>query len=102
LRVLARRLRTAGGEVDLVALDGETLVFVEVKASSTGEGPDARRPSDRVDHAKRRRLLGASRVLRRGPFADRPWRIDVAAVRFEGRRADVTLIRGAVAGSGAR
>jgi putative endonuclease len=30
--VLAQRLRTGAGEIDLVLADGETLVFVEVKA----------------------------------------------------------------------
>ncbi len=30
--VLARRLRTGSGEIDLVVADGRTLVFIEVKA----------------------------------------------------------------------
>lgn len=30
-RVLARNVRVPGGEIDVVCLDGETLVFVEVK-----------------------------------------------------------------------
>lgn len=36
-RVLARRARVAGGEVDIVARRGRTLAFVEVKARATGE-----------------------------------------------------------------
>ena len=35
LRILARNIRSRTGEVDLVAIDGETLVFVEVKTWST-------------------------------------------------------------------
>ena len=33
---LARRYRSPFGEIDLVMLDGETFVFVEVKARNTG------------------------------------------------------------------
>lgn len=37
--ILARRLRTPSGEVDLVAFDGEVLVFAEIKArASAGRG----------------------------------------------------------------
>jgi putative endonuclease len=36
-RILARRARVAGGEVDIVARRGRTLAFVEVKARGTSE-----------------------------------------------------------------
>ena len=50
-RILERNFRAAGAEIDLVAADRETLVFVEVKARSSGalgtpaEAVDARKPS---------------------------------------------------------
>lgn len=89
---------TQAGEIDVVALDGDTLVLVEVKASLRRDaaGVVLVRPSDRVDHTKRNRLVGASRLLRRGTLAGRPYRIDVVSVVFEGRRSIVTIIRGAV------
>ena len=34
--ILARRYRTRVGEIDIVAQDGETLVFVEVKTRTSG------------------------------------------------------------------
>jgi putative endonuclease len=34
MRIIARNVRSRTGEIDLVALDGETLVFIEVKAWS--------------------------------------------------------------------
>ncbi len=96
-RILARRLRTRGGEADLVAVDGETVVLVEVKASVAQSGAAAplRTPAERVDGRKRRRLAGASASLRRGDLSRRPHRIDVVAVVFRGRSADVTVLRGA-------
>jgi putative endonuclease len=36
-RILARRARVPGGEVDIVARRGRTLAFVEVKARATGD-----------------------------------------------------------------
>ena len=36
-RIVARRARVPGGEVDLVARRGRTLAFVEVKARATSE-----------------------------------------------------------------
>jgi putative endonuclease len=90
-RVLERNLRTPGGEVDLLALDGETLVVVEVKATAAG-----RDPAERVDFAKRRRLHAARAWLacRRG-FAGRPFRFDVVAVREEEGRLEARVLRGA-------
>ena len=37
-RILAQRARVPGGEVDLIARRGRTLLFVEVKARSSAEG----------------------------------------------------------------
>lgn len=39
-RILARRARVAGGEVDIVARRGRTLAFVEVKARGTSEAAE--------------------------------------------------------------
>ena len=52
-RVLERNLRVPGGEIDLVALDGRTLVFVEVKRR---DGRSFGSALSAVDPAKRRRL----------------------------------------------
>jgi putative endonuclease len=64
-RVLARRFVVKGGELDLVALRGDSIVFVEVKArASLYEALIA------IDEIKRRRISRAARVwLTRNPWA---------------------------------
>jgi putative endonuclease len=49
--ILDRRYRTRHGEIDIVARDGETIVFVEVKARLTGEfGTAAEAVTERKQH----------------------------------------------------
>jgi putative endonuclease len=56
-RILAHNYRTRGGELDLVALHGDTLVFVEVRARhSDAHGA----PFETVDRRKQRRVARAA------------------------------------------
>lgn len=55
-RILARNARTRHGELDLVALDGEALVFVEVKAGRQGASTGPERPILAIDGRKQRRV----------------------------------------------
>jgi putative endonuclease len=76
--ILARRFRTRLGEIDLVAEDGGTLVFVEVKARrSLSCGP----PEESVTPRKQRRLilLAGTFIAARG-LHGRDCRFDVVAV----------------------
>jgi putative endonuclease len=76
--ILDRRYRTRRGEIDIVADDGGTIVFVEVKARATGDfggGAEAVTPS------KQRRLVSmAIDYLARRGLTDRPCRFDVIAI----------------------
>lgn len=77
-RILARRHRTRYGEIDIIALDGDTTVFVEVKArrgSSFGEAVES------IPGWKRRRI-GAMALdyLAWIGRLDQPCRFDVVAV----------------------
>ena len=47
-RILARRLKTPRGEIDLVARRGRTVAFVEVKWRTTGDGLDTAIDADRL------------------------------------------------------
>ncbi len=74
-RIVARNVTTPHGEIDLVALDGRTVVFVEVR--STGS-EDSSRPAESVDQQKQRRLTDAALdFLRRRGLLGQPARFDV-------------------------
>ena len=55
-RIVRRNLRLPGGEIDLVCRDGETIVFVEVKARTTARYGSALSAVDARKRATLRRL----------------------------------------------
>ena len=59
LRLLARNWRCRHGEIDLVAEDGDTLVFAEVRLRKDARFGGA---AESVTAAKRRRLVAAARL----------------------------------------
>lgn len=82
--VLARGWRCRAGELDLVAYDGDELVFVEVK---TRRAPTAFPPEVAVGSAKRARLeLLADLFRARYELFDGPARFDLIAVETPDRR----------------
>jgi putative endonuclease len=90
--IVARNYRLAAGdaETDLIARDGEALVFVEVKSRETGEhGP----PERAVGEEKRRHLLRVAREYARK--TNTPWaqvRFDVVTVILQDP-PEITLFR---------
>jgi putative endonuclease len=78
--ILARRFRMFRGEIDIVARDGETLVFVEVKARAD---ESFGRPEEAVTPGKQRQI----RKIALGYVVDHPpgevdCRFDVIAILF--------------------
>jgi putative endonuclease len=100
-KLLERNARTRYGELDIVALDGASLVFVEVKAGREGAGCGPERPVHSVDHRKQRqvrRLAVAWLTEHRGSlprYAE--IRFDAVGVTFDrvGRVTDIDHIVGA-------
>jgi putative endonuclease len=79
-RILAHGLRTRLGELDLIALDGQTTVFVEVKTRSSREHG---LPTDAITPDKQRRMtLAALGYLKQHRLLDRPARFDVVAITW--------------------
>ena len=57
-RILKKNYRSPAGEIDLISVDGDTLVFVEVKTRASDESAD---PLDSVNRAKRMQIERAAR-----------------------------------------
>jgi putative endonuclease len=75
MKILQRGYRAPQGEIDLVARDGNVLVFVEVKARRQGV------PAEAVTPEKQRRLtLAALHFLKKYGLLDEPSRFDVVAI----------------------
>jgi putative endonuclease len=81
LRVLCRNWRCRFGEIDVVARDGKTTAFIEVKTRS---GLNYGLPIEAVTEAKRKRIRQLAMMWLRhfgGPWA--PIRFDVVSVLLE-------------------
>jgi putative endonuclease len=76
--ILERRYRTRGGEIDIVAMDGEVLVFVEVKTRYSSRFGS---PAEAITRQKRRQIvsMAADYLARRRPVAT-GCRFDVVTV----------------------
>lgn len=86
-RVVERNFRTRSGEIDLIALEGRTLVFVEVKAGRVGSSLGPARPAHSVGPRKQARLRRLARewlASRRAPSGVAGYRFDVVGVSFDG------------------
>jgi putative endonuclease len=79
--IVARRYRRRGGELDIIARDGPTLVFVEVKARGGRAYGDA---AEAVTPLKRRKIAAlATEYMVRHRLADCPCRFDVVAIHLD-------------------
>jgi putative endonuclease len=77
LAILARNYRTRQGEIDLVARDGDTLVFVEVRSRASDRFGGA---IESITVAKRRRLVAAARHYLSKLTREPPCRFDVVTL----------------------
>ncbi len=77
-KILARQYSNRFGEIGLVALDGESIVFVEVKTRRSGS---AGHPVEAVTHEKQSKLTRAALAfLKRHRLLERSARFDVVAI----------------------
>ncbi len=93
--VIARNWRTPRrrGEIDLIAWDGATLCFVEVKTRTTRAVAPAEAA---VDRDKQQELRGMARLYLRRFGPETPFRFDVVSVYLvPGEPGDVTLFKDA-------
>jgi putative endonuclease len=92
-RIVERNYRCVFGEIDIVAEEGETLVFVEVK-SRRSEAYGS--PQMAVSHEKQKKLSrSAMHYLQENRLSHRPARFDVMAVKLLPTSCKIELIRNA-------
>jgi len=94
-RIVDRNVRLPEGEIDLVARDGDELVFVEVK-TRIGDAETA--PDVAVTAAKLERLERlAEAFLARAGLREPSWRVDVVAIVLgrDGRIVQLDHLTGA-------
>ncbi len=88
-RLVARNVRVSAmrGELDLIALDGEALVFVEVKSRRAGSFGGPETPALAVDPSKRAKIRGLAAAWLRERGYDVPrhreLRFDVVGLRVD-------------------
>jgi putative endonuclease len=92
LKLLQRNYRCRAGEIDLVMLDGDTLVLVEVRYRSSDQYGGA---AASVTYWKQRRLITAARhlLMMRADLRRYPVRFDVIAI--SALRRDIQWIKNA-------
>jgi putative endonuclease len=80
--IVTRRFKSTRGEIDIVALDGEILVFVEVKMRRKGEAPEWSVDERKVAHLR----TAADEYLHKTEQYDRLVRFDMIAIDADGLR----------------
>ena len=92
-RIVERNFRAAGAEIDIVAMDGDTLVFVEVK---TRRSCEAGAPEEAVDERKQKQIRRAAEIFATRYCADDvTMRFDIVAIDASGKRLEIQLLRNA-------
>jgi putative endonuclease len=89
-RLVARNYACVHGEIDLILLDGRSIVFVEVRST---EADDAEKPLASVDAEKQRRLTRlALHYLQKHRLLEQAARFDVLAVTWPAGRRDPCFV----------
>ena len=98
-RIVARKSRSRIGELDVVAVDGECIVFVEVKTRSSHV---AGQPVEAVTAAKQHQLTRAALAwLKSRGLLERRARFDVIAITWgDGRDPEIQHFRNAFEATG--
>jgi putative endonuclease len=92
-RCIVRNYRCPLGEVDLIARDGDTLVFIEIK---TRKGRSLEYAKEAVDRRKRRQLSKvALAYMKANGCSEARARFDVVVINLEGKEKEIEVVRNA-------
>ena len=96
--IIARRHRCRGGELDVIARDGATLVFVEVKAREGQAFGDA---AEAVTWQKQRRIVRlAYEYVMHHHLTECPCRFDVVSIQFDDGQPVIEVFQNAFSAVG--
>lgn len=87
--ILNRNLTTPFGEVDIIAKDSSTIVFIEVKTRSSNSFGE---PFESVNHSKQERLKKIALFYLKGIKKDLPIRFDVMSILYKNGKAEINHI----------
>jgi putative endonuclease len=95
--ILARNVRSAAGEIDVVALDEDTLVFCEIRTRRSGGQGGA---LESVTPAKQRQVVRVAQhfLVRYPRLYAHPIRFDVVAIDIRGETVELAHVRDAFSG----
>jgi len=89
-RLVAHNVRNHAGELDLIALDGRTIVFVEVRST---EQESVLEPGESIDPRKQEKLTRAALVwLKEKQLLDHPARFDAVLVAWPAQASEPHLV----------
>ncbi|MEW6600814.1 MAG: YraN family protein [Nitrospirota bacterium] len=91
-KIIAQNYKTRIGEIDIIAMEGDTLVFVEVK---TRESIAYGRPFEAVDYFKKKKIANVALLYLKKLKEIPPCRFDVVSVYYAEGRAECELIKDA-------
>jgi len=92
-QILEQNYRTSLGEIDIIAREGDVLVFVEVKSRRTGQFGS---PKLAVTAKKQRKIsMVALEYLKQTRQNGEKARFDVVSIRFVPEQPDVEIIKNA-------
>jgi putative endonuclease len=99
-RIVDRQYRNQYGEIDIIALDGSQIVFVEVK---TRRSTETGQPFEAVDRRKQQKLTKLALIwLKKARRMDQSARFDIVSVIWPADKTDPSIqhIRNAFEASG--
>jgi putative endonuclease len=86
-KVIARNFQTRQGEIDIIAFDGKTLVFVEVKMRKNDKYGT---PAEFINSTKVEKILKAAKqYIFENEMADIDWRLDAVVINKESNQSEL-------------
>ena len=91
-RIISRNYKSPAGEMDIIAEDGDTLVFVEVK---TRTDDSFGHPFEAVTHRKQEKLRKVALSYLKHSRREAPSRFDVLSIEMNGAKHTIEHIKDA-------